>query len=62
MFDEDKCSVCGAALKTGLSLMETEPAPRCAVCGAALAEVEAEQPYTIEFASDQRKPLEGESP
>lgn len=38
----------------GLSQMEPASGPRCAVCGATLAVVEAEQPYTIEFASDQR--------
>lgn len=54
MSEDDKCSACGACLKTGLSRMEDEPAPQCAVCGAALAAIEIEQPYTIEFASDQR--------
>jgi hypothetical protein len=54
MSEDDKCSLCGAALKKGQSLMEPGPASRCAVCGAALAVADAELPYTIEFASDQR--------
>jgi len=54
MFEEDKCSACGATFLLGLSQMEPASRPRCAVCGATLAVVEAEQPYTIEFASDQR--------
>ena len=53
MSEDNKCSACGAVLKQGLSLMEPGPAPRCAACGATLDAVEAEQPYTIEFASDQ---------
>jgi len=62
MFEDDKCSACGAALQLGLSQMGPGSAPRCAACGATLAVLEAEQPYTIEFASDQRAKQEGESP
>jgi len=54
MSEDDKCSACGALLKVGLSVMESQPAARCAVCGASLAVAVPEQPYTIEFASDQR--------
>jgi hypothetical protein len=54
MSEDDKCNVCGAVLKMGLRLVGPQPAPRCALCGASLAMAAPEQPYTIEFASDQR--------